>query len=271
MKRLPCLKRAASAVSLIISGAGSAREREGVKAEGRDPVSPPRRSLMELVDLLPSDLQSRALTHSSWVARRTGSYERLEFLGDSVLGLAIASALYERYPEKPEGELAPVKAFVVSRPSCVQVARRLGVGSLIVERAPATRQRREEAADSAGVVGNVLEALIGACFEAHGFEQTATAVVMAFDEQMSIAFTSQLDHKTALQELLALRGLYPSYQLVAEEGPPHAREFTSEVVVDGVTVGCGSGTTIKMSEQRAAREALVVLSPPSEEEAGGLP
>ena len=83
---------------------------------------------MALVRQLPPDLRELALTHSSWVDTRTESYERLEFLGDSVLGLAIASALYQRYPESEEGDMARIKAFVVSRASCAQVAERLEIG-----------------------------------------------------------------------------------------------------------------------------------------------
>jgi ribonuclease-3 len=199
------------------------------------------------------------------VSRRTVSYERLEFLGDSVLGLAIASALYQRYPEKEEGELARIKAFVVSRASCIQVAGRLDVSTLILERSPGSPQKRKEAAASSSVLGNVLEALIGACFLAHGFDRTASAVVNAFDEQIKFAVTGHVDYKTTLQEFLALRGLHPSYQLVAEDGPPHARYFTSEVRIAGESRGRGSGKTIKMSEQEAAREALAALKPRDEE------
>lgn len=269
MKRLPCLKRAASAFSSAVRRHDLDCEGEEPRETGGDSASCPASAsgspLIELVHRLPADLQSRALTHSSWVARRIGSNERLEFLGDSVLGLAVASALCERYPEATEGELARTKAFVVSRASCVQVARRLNVAGLILEQGPVAPQRRREAAGSPSMVGNALEALIGACFLAHGFEQTSAAVVEAFEEQIAVALTTHVDHKTTLQEVLAPRGLQPSYRLVAEEGPPHARVFTSEVVVEGETLGRGSGTTIKMSEQRAAREALAVVSPSGEE------
>ncbi|MCL5736095.1 MAG: putative dsRNA-binding protein [Actinobacteria bacterium] len=111
------------------------------------------------------------------------------------------------------------------------------------------------------MLGNVLEALIGACFLAHGFERTAQAVTEAFEEQIKYAVSDHVDYKTTLQETLAVRGLHPSYQLVGEEGPPHARQFTSEVWIAGEFRGRGSGTTIKMSEQQAAREALQALKP----------
>jgi ribonuclease III len=216
-------------------------------------------ALLGLVRALPEATLGQALTHSSWVADRNGSYERLEFLGDSVLGLAVAAALYQRYPTREEGELARIKAFVVSRTSCVQVAQRLGVPRLILEHAPAPEQRRRDAAGSPTILGNMLEALIGACHMTFGFEKTSGAVVEAFEEQFEYAVTAHVDYKTTLQEVLAPRGLQPVYRLVGEEGPPHARTFTSDVSVDGRIRGRGDGTTIKMSEQAAAREALVSL------------
>ncbi|MFH0915233.1 MAG: ribonuclease III [bacterium] len=248
MRGLPAFMRAVPSFSWL----GSRRAGQALR---------PRtgKALVALVRQLPPGMLERALTHSSWVGARTGSYERLEFLGDSVLGLAIASTLYQRYPDSEEGHLARVRAFVVSRASCVQVAEQLGVGRLILELAPAPEQRREEAAGNSTVQGNVLEALIGAAYLTHGFEQTRMAVAEAFEGQIRYAVTAHVDYKTTLQELLASRGQQPVYLLAAETGPPHARLFTSEVSVDGEVQGRGSGTTIKMSEQAAAREALASL------------
>ncbi len=238
------------------AGSSLTESRPGI-GEGRDFG----RRLLGLVDALPVARLDQALTHSSWVSDRIDSYERLEFLGDSVLGLAVVAALYERYPCREEGELARVKAFVVSRASCVHVAQRLGVPELLSERAPAPEQKkREEAAASPTILGNVLEALIGACYVTFGYDRTAAAVVEAFDAQVDHALTAHVDHKTTLQETLAPRGLQPVYRLVGEEGPPHARTFTSEVDVDGQVRGRGEGRTIKMSEQAAAHEALDSLN-----------
>lgn len=217
----------------------------------------------ELVRQLPPELLEQSLTHSSWVDVRTQSYERLEFLGDSVLGLAMASTLWRRYPDSGEGDLARLKAFVVSRASCAQVAERVGISDLMLEKAPAPEARRREAVANQTILGNVLEALIGAVFLAHGFEQARLAVVDSFEAQMDFAATSHVDYKTTLQELLALKGIQPLYRLVGEVGPPHARVFTSEVSVNGMTHGQGSGTTIKMSEQNAAGEALASLTEPA--------
>lgn len=228
-------------------------------ARAMTPGSSMGSSLTELIAGLPSEQREKALTHSSWVDERTKSYERLEFLGDSVLGLAIASALCQRYPESEEGDLARLKAFVVSRASCAEVAERLDIAGLILEQAPASEAKRREIAGNTTILGNVVEALIGAVFLTYGFEQTRLAVVAAFEEQIRYAVTGHVDHKSALQELLAPRGLQPSYRLVEEAGPPHARVFTSEVSVGGVARGSGTGTTIKTSEQAAAREALASL------------
>lgn len=248
MGGLPALIRAARAFPRLRS------RRAGLALRPRTD-----KTLMVLVQQLPTEMLDRALTHSSWVGVRTESYERLEFLGDSVLGLAIASTLYGRNPGSEEGEMARVKAFVVSRASCVQVANELGLGKLILELAPASEPKRKEAAASSTVQGNVLEALIGASYLVHGFEQTRMAVVEAFEEQIRYAVTAHVDHKTTLQELLAPRGLQPTYRLVAEIGPPHSLVFTSEVSIGGAVRGRGTGTTIRMSEQAAAKEALASL------------
>ncbi|MGI5940509.1 MAG: ribonuclease III [Thermoleophilia bacterium] len=214
---------------------------------------------LELVRGLPPHIFRQALTHSSWVTERNESYERLEFLGDSVLGLAIAATVYERYPHKDEGELARVKAFVVSRASCAEVARCLDVPGLIMAEAPGPEQKRLNAAKNRTVLGNVLEALIGACYLVHRYDCTAPAVTDAFERQIEYAVTAYVDHKTALQELLAPRGVQPVYRLVGTEGPPHDRIFSSEVVVAGDIRGRGRGRTIKTSEQAAAQEALESL------------
>ncbi len=230
-----------------------------------DGCGAPGTTLLELIRELPSDLRKNALTHSSWVETRSESNERLEFLGDSVLGLAIASTLHRRYPEGEEGDLARLKAFVVSRASCAQVAERLDIAGLMTQEGAASDPRRAAALRNRTILGNTLEALIGAAFLSYGFEQTRLAVVAAFEEQIVYAVTSYVDHKTALQERLAPRGCHPAYRLVEESGPPHARMFTSEVNAIGGVRGRGSGTTIKASEQAAAKEALACLSDSSPE------
>ena len=122
------------------------------------------------------------------------------------------------------------KAFVVSRKSCAEVADRLGVGRLMLDQAWGARpDRGEKASFGRTTVGNALEALIGAVFLRFGFKRTSRAVIAAFEEQFQYGATTHIDYKTALQEMLASRGQRPEYRLVAEEGPAHARVFSSEV------------------------------------------
>ena len=212
--------------------------------------------LLSLIRDLSPDLRATALTHSSRAATRLQSNERLEFLGDSVLGLAIAAELFRRYPDNEEGDLARLKAFVVSRANCADVAEQLGVGRLMAAQAEESEPGRAKTVQSRAMAGNALEALIGAVFLTFGFEQTRLAVAEAFAQLMHRGAAGNIDSKTSLQELLARRGLQPEYRLASESGPAHARVFNSEVLVEGTVRGCGTGTTIKMSEQVAAKEAL---------------
>jgi ribonuclease-3 len=212
-----------------------------------------------LVDELPPELLQQALTHSSWVEERSLSYERLEFLGDSVLGLAIAAYLYEHFPGQPEGRLAKLKAYVVSRRSCAVVANRLGLQELVLRRAPGDEAQRAELAANPVALGNILEALIGAVYLERGFATAGAGVVEAFREQVFYGETYHVDYKSTLQEVLAAADQVARYRLIKEEGPPHLKVFTSDVSVEGVVRGRGSGRSIKSSEQEAAREALLGL------------
>jgi ribonuclease-3 len=214
----------------------------------------PGAELLRLIEELPVDVRATALRHSSRAVTRVESNERLEFLGDSVLGLAIAAELFRRYPDSEEGDLARLKAYVVSRANCADVAERLGVGGMLAAQGQGTG--RGGVVPSRAMVGNALEALIGAAFLTFGCERAGRAVVEAFEEPMRRGAAGNIDAKTSLQELLAHRGLLPEYRLASESGPAHARLFCSEVRVEGTVHGKGSGTTIKMSEQAAAREAL---------------
>jgi ribonuclease III len=195
--------------------------------------------------------------HVSWADDRAASYERLEFLGDSVLELAVASALYERHPDFPEGRLTKARAHVVSRATCAVVGDALGLGERLVARAPAALEddaRRLAATPS--VVGAVLEAALGALFLEHGFAAIEDAIVDAFSEHIATAVSSRVDPKTDLQELLARSGRRVTYTELSAEGPPHDRRFTCAAMVDDEEFGRGEGRTKKDAEQEAAREAL---------------
>ena len=219
----------------------------------------PQVSLLGLFGALPAPLLRQALTHPHSVEERSESYERLEFLGDSVLGLAVAALLYRMLPHATEGRLSKVKAFVVSRPSCTQVAQDLGLGDLILQASPVDEEHRRDMVENPTLLGNVLEALIGASFLAFGFSPVAEAVGEAFAGRVAYALQYTVDYKSALQESLAKEGRKAKYTVAEEEGPPHRRTFTSVVTIAGTEYGRGTGGSIKESEQVAAREALARL------------
>ena len=199
-------------------------------------------------------------THASWAAERAASYERLEFLGDSVLELAIARELYERYPDFSEGRLAKVRSHVVSRASCAVVARQLKLGDRLFERAadiPGDELQR--LAHNRNVLAALLEAALAALFLEHGFGPVEQPIVQAFAGRIEYALTSHVDYKTELQEALARRGQSVNYAVLDVEGPPHDRRFRCAAVIDGEQLGVGSGESKKAAEQEAAKEALVKL------------
>ena len=199
-------------------------------------------------------------THASWAAERAASYERLEFLGDSVLELAIARELYERYPDFSEGRLAKVRSHVVSRASCAVVARQLKLGDRLFERAadiPGDELQR--LAHNRNVLAALLEAALAALFLEHGFEPVEQPIVRAFAGRIEYALTSHVDYKTELQEALARRGQSVNYAVLEVEGPPHDRRFRCAAVIDGEQLGVGSGESKKAAEQEAAKEALAKL------------
>ena len=199
-------------------------------------------------------------THASWAVDRSASYERLEFLGDSVLELAVARALYDRYPEFTEGRLAKVRSHVVSRQSCAVVARQLDLGNQLLQRgADIPADELERLSKNRNVLAALLEAALAALFLEHGFEQIEQPIVTAFEPRIEYALTTHVDYKTELQEALARRGQAVSYTVLDVEGPPHDRRFTCSAVIDGDQVGVGSGESKKAAEQEAAKQALVSL------------
>jgi len=199
-------------------------------------------------------------THTSWAPDRASSYERLEFLGDSVLELAIARALYDRFPDSTEGRLAKIRAHVVSHHSCAAVAKELDLVRFLLEQAQdVPGAELERISRSRNVLAALLEAAIAAVYLEHGFELVEGAVVEAFDERIEFARTGHIDNKTELQEALARSGNQAQYEVIDVEGPPHERRFVCIVVVGGERVGEGRGSTKKAAEQEAAQQALVAL------------
>jgi ribonuclease-3 len=199
-------------------------------------------------------------THASWASQRSASYERLEFLGDSVLELAIARELYERYPDFPEGRLAKIRSHVVSRASCAVVARQLDLGERLSERgADIPEDELHRLAHNRNVLAALLEAALAALFLEHGFERIEQPIVQAFAGRVEYAITSHVDYKTELQEALARRGQSVNYSVLDVEGPPHDRRFRCAAVIDGEQFGVGAGESKKAAEQEAAKEALIRL------------
>jgi ribonuclease-3 len=224
-------------------------------ADSDSPVA----ALSALVDDLPEDLRRQALTHSSWTELRIDSYERLAFLGDSVLGLSVASELLERYPGIAAGGLTKIHNQAVSGVSCAAVGRELGVPEMLRANEPDDVTAAIPAAvllDGERPLPEATEALIGACYLAFGFEPTAAAVTAAFEPRIEHASETRIDFKSALQELLARRGARVSYEVVAATGPPHRRTFEVVAVVDSERVGSGEGRSKKAAEQLAAEQAL---------------
>jgi len=196
-------------------------------------------------------------THSSWASDRTASYERLEFLGDSVLELAVARALYDRFPDFSEGRMAKVRSHVVSRASCAVVSAELGLGErLVAEAAGQANEDVEKLALNRNVLAALLEAAIAATYLEHGFEAIEPSIVAAFEPRIEYALTSHVDHKTELQEQLARTGRSVFYTTLKVEGPPHDRSFTAAAVIGDEVVGTGVGRSKKDAEQAAAQEAL---------------
>jgi ribonuclease-3 len=219
--------------------------------------------LGELLEELPEDLARQVFTHASWSERSSDSYTRLAFLGDSVLGLAVTAYLYPRLEAERfgAGRLTKIRAQAVSGVSCRAVAERLDIPARL--RAAAPEGIRENAAALVGterVLASVIEAVIGACYLQSGYERTARAVVEAFAPEIEGALEHPADFKSALQELLARRGAEVSYEIAAEEGPPHERTFAVIARVEGRELGKGSGRSKKHAEQEAARVAVDKLA-----------
>ena len=214
-------------------------------------------ALGRLIAELPQARLEQVFTHASWAEDRAESYERLEFLGDSVLELAIARAVFDRFPEASEGRLAKIRAHVVSRMSCAQVAKELVLGERLLHYAgdiPADELQR--ISRSRNVLAAVLEAAIAALYLEHGFESIEPAIVAAFGEKIEYARSSHVDYKTELQEALARSGKQVHYTVLEVEGPPHDRRFVCAAHVAGVQLGVGKGSTKKAAEQEAAMQAL---------------
>jgi ribonuclease-3 len=206
-------------------------------------------------------LLERALTHRSYAYENGGlpTNERLEFLGDSVLGVIVTDALFTQHPDLPEGSLAKLRASVVSTRALAGVAKDLGLGRwLRLGKGEEVTGGREKPS----ILADTMEALIGAVYLEQGIEGATRLVRALFDPLMVAAAAdgAAQDWKTALQELTAARGLGVPDYTIAESGPDHAKSFVATALVGGAAFGEGSGSSKKEAEQQAAEGAFRHLS-----------
>ena len=232
----------------------------GVNA-GRDPAEL-RHALG--VPIMPASLE-RALTHRSFAYENGGlpTNERLEFLGDAVLGLIVTDTLFRQFPELPEGQLAKLRAAVVQMGALAEVARELSLGAYV-------RLGRGEQVtggrNKPSILADTLEAVIGAVYIDCGLDEARALVHRLFDPVIarSARLGAGLDWKTSLQELTAVKMLgVPDYQ-VEESGPDHQKSFRATVRVGGLVLGAGQGRTKKAAEQQAAEVAWRAITAETE-------
>jgi len=221
-------------------------------------MTPGIASLAELFADTPEELRRQALSHSSWVDKRTESYGRLAFLGDSVLGLSVATLLFEEHPDADIGELTKILNQAVSGRACAEVARELELPGMLSREAPDEGDGLpvDTLLGSERTLASVCEAVIGACYMASGFERTSAAVIEAFADEIEQATRERMDFKSELQERLARDGDTVAYEVASEVGPPHDRRFEIRATVGGDEIGLGSGRSKKEAEQAAAQRAL---------------
>jgi ribonuclease-3 len=209
---------------------------------------------------LPDHLLTRALTHRSYAYEHGGlpTNERLEFLGDAVLGLVVTDSLFRAHPDLPEGQLAKLRAAVVNMRALADVARGLDLGRhLLLGRGELTSGGQ----DKSSILADTLEALIGAVYLHAGMEDASTLVHRLVDDLLASSAQrgAGLDWKTSLQELTATRGLGVPEYAVTEEGPDHAKLFHAVAKVGGAPRGEGSGRSKKEAEQLAASAAFAAI------------
>ncbi len=207
------------------------------------------------------DLLVLALTHRSFAFENGGlpTNERLEFLGDSVLGLVATEKLYFDHPDLPEGELAKMRAASVSQRSLAEVAREIDLGSYVLL---GKGEASSGGADKDSILCDAFEAVLGAVFVAHGIEVARETVLRLVGPTLDRAAHSgkALDWKSSLQELCSERSLPQPVYTAVGTGPDHARTFTATVSVDGVPYGSGTGSAKKHAEQEAASKAYEAIA-----------
>lgn len=213
---------------------------------------------------LPDDLLTTALTHRSYAYEHGGlpTNERLEFLGDAVLGLVITEELYHRHPDRSEGDLAKLRASIVNTQALADVGRTLsdkGLGAYLLL---GKGEENSGGADKSSILADGVESLLGAIYVEHGLTPTRQVILRLFAGLLDTAPTlgAGLDWKSSLQELTAARGLGAPHYVVTSTGPDHDKEFTATVLVTDTEYGRGVGRTKKEAELKAAAAAWTALS-----------
>ncbi len=227
-------------------------------------MSPPRENLLAALGVdMAEDLLTLALTHRSYAYEHGGlpTNERLEFLGDAVLGLTITDELFHRHPERTEGDLAKLRASIVNTQALADVGRGLtdeGLGAhLLLGRG----EVNTGGADKSSILADGMESLLGAVYLQHGIDVARDVILRLFGNLLDTAPTlgAGLDWKTSLQELTASRSLGPPSYVVTSTGPDHDKEFTAVVMVMDTEYGHGVGRSKKEAEQKAAAAAWNAL------------
>lgn len=231
---------------------GKTARRENLRAFCRDEldIANPEASLIKLVD--------QALTHRSYAFEKAAGApihnERLEFLGDAVLGLIVAEELFRRHPGLPEGKLAPLKGRLVSEDALATRSRRLGVGNLVLL---GHGEEMSGGRDRDSILADCLEAVIGAVYLDRGLKEARRLVERLWEEDLAGTGQESKDAKSELQEITQeLFAITPSYALVDSSGPPHERTFVMEVRLGEKAIARGAGSSKQRAEQEAARRAV---------------
>ena len=208
-------------------------------------------------------LLQNALTHSSYANERWHnsllSNERLEFLGDSVLGMLVAEYLYKTFPDRPEGELTRMRADMVCEHTLATVANKIGLGTHLML---GHGEERLGGRSRESILADATESVIAACFLDGGLAAAEQFVKQYILVEVPVSRPNNMDYKTALQELVQQKkNQVLSYTLVGQSGPDHDKQFDVEVSLNGTVVGSGSGRSKKRAEQMAAKAAMEKLFP----------
>ena len=208
-------------------------------------------------------LLQNALTHSSYANERWHnsllSNERLEFLGDSVLGMLVAEYLYRNFPDRPEGELTRMRADMVCEQTLAAAANKIGIGNHLML---GHGEERLGGRNRNSILADAMESVIAACFLDGGLQAALKVVQQFILVDVPVTKLHNVDYKTQLQELVQQKkNQVLSYALVGESGPDHDKQFEVEVSLNGNVVGSGSGSSKKRAEQSAAASAIEKLFP----------